>query len=162
MENDPVKKSRLQEIFESLKGKSPNGADADLTRKALKQYSQEKDQASTDDWLNENINQPLADRGFPGVGAGLSAVASAGKELLPKDESEFAVIMPGKGLINRAAGEVEGLAAMNYGAMSAEQKAAAAAKRAASEAGAATIDYSAGKPHRYTPEEWAKLKGKAP
>jgi hypothetical protein len=49
------------------------------------------------EWLNENINVPLAKRGHEDLGAGLSAVASAGGEMIiPDDASDLAMAaLPG-------------------------------------------------------------------
>lgn len=136
MEDSPEKKKRLQAVLANLKGKS---------EAARRQ--------KVDDFLHENINQPLADIGLGEVGAGLSAAGSTAYDMLPKDESEFAVGVPVKGSIKalerlralgpeaKALGQVEGVAAMNAGARTAEDVAAAEAKRKASEAGADTLVY---------------------
>lgn len=47
---------------------------------------------SLDDWLNENVNLPLAKRGHENIGAGLSALGSAAGELIiPDDASDLAM-----------------------------------------------------------------------
>lgn len=75
----------------------------DLKKLAKKKTFAEK----TDDWLDENINQPLAKRGYETLGAGLSA---AGSVLIPDsiEDAALSAVPGGKALssINKLAGKV--------------------------------------------------------
>jgi hypothetical protein len=54
----------------------------------------DKTRAATDEFLQENVNQPLSDAGFPNVGAGLSAVGSSVVETFtPEDSTDAALSM---------------------------------------------------------------------
>lgn len=51
---------------------------------------------SLQDWLHENVNQPLADRGYEEAGAGISAVGAAvGDLLIPESKSDLALMALG-------------------------------------------------------------------
>lgn len=51
---------------------------------------------SLQDWLHENVNQPLADRGYEEAGAGISAVGAAiGDLLIPESASDVAMMALG-------------------------------------------------------------------
>lgn len=172
MEDTPEKSSILSKILSSLKGKSddvdPKAEHDKQVMQRIKQMGQDSQQMNSDEWLQNNVNQPIADAGYPEVGAATAAAASTAKDLLPKDESEFAVGVPVnasasmlgkmKGLASRAE-EPVGTAMMNAGARTAEDVAKAKATRDAIEAGADTLVYGGrGGPKRMTAEEMKKLK----
>lgn len=54
-----------------------------------------------DDWLNQNVNVPLAEKGYENTGAALSAaVSAAGELLIPENLADVALsIVPGAKLV---------------------------------------------------------------
>lgn len=56
-----------------------------------------------DAWLDENINQPLAKRGMPGLGAGISAAGSTLASLFDSEDNVTALSVPGAGNIGKKA-----------------------------------------------------------
>lgn len=56
-----------------------------------------------DAWLDENVNQPLAKRGFENLGAGLSAGGSVMASLLDSEDNETAMTAPGVGKLAKEA-----------------------------------------------------------
>ena len=111
-----------------------------------------------DNWLNENVNLPLAERGHEDTAALLSAVLSAGGELLiPDDLADVAMaVVPGlrlakvakKGLkALKKVDKVKGLkpvAMLDYGKIKQAEKLKADKIRQASEKGADTLVYEQG------------------
>lgn len=167
MENSPEKKSKLAEILAMLKGKAQAVTGADNPEEFYQNF-----RGAAKEGIEEDV--------FPAVqkhmGDDAAVVAGTGLEtaldyVAPEDPKELAMAaLPmgklGRGLSKeaRAAALAEreaapvGTAMMNYGAMKAEDKAAMAAARKASEEAAPTIVYGKGGPKRFTAEELKKLK----
>ena len=93
-----------------------------------------------DSWINENVNVPLSKRGMGDTGAALSAVLSAGGDLLiPDDLADAAVAMvPGARLLRTGKKGVKALKkvgnaapalTIDYGAIKKVEKVAGDAKR---------------------------------
>ncbi len=63
-----------------------------------------------DSWLGENVNQPLADAGYPKVGAGLSAAGSAVADLaIPQTSGDYAGVLVPFGKAGKAGKALEEL-----------------------------------------------------
>lgn len=122
----------------------------DLLKKTQMPLGQ-RTKARLDEWVNENVNVPLAERGMEDTGAALSAAISASGELLiPDDLADAAMaLIPGarilkagkKGIkvIRKAAPAIEKV--LDYGKI---RKAETAARKAGEEA-ADTLQYTKGR-----------------
>lgn len=94
-----------------------------------------------DDFLNENVNVPLAERGYPKLGAGISAAGSAAVDFAVPDSVEEGALSLAAGPIGRVAGKLG--KAERLGAM-ALKEAPAVEKIAAKEVGKLTYPGAAG------------------
>lgn len=80
----------------------PDAAPSTVSSKGLLQKIREAGPAAkkkVDDWLESNVNEPLAEAGHPDIGAGISAVGSAAADMaIPEDEMDLAMAaLPIKG-----------------------------------------------------------------
>lgn len=113
-----------------------------------------------DSWLNDNVNLPLAEKGYGDAGAALSAALSAaGEMIIPDDLADAALAMvPGARLMKAGAKGMKILKktdkaiqagkktnVIDYGEIRKVEKAKADAARAHSEKTADTLVYDQGK-----------------
>lgn len=166
MDNSPEKKSRLQEILESLKGKAKDITGADSPEEFYNNFRGAAKEGIEEDVL-PGVQKHLGDEAAAGTATALDMGLDYVAPEDPKDLALAALPMGRFGKLGkaeaRAAGRVEGLGAMNYGAMRAEDKAARAAARRASEEAAPALVYGQKGSIKYmTPEELAQLKAAKP
>lgn len=167
MESTPEKKSKLAEILAALKGKAMEVTNGDSPEEMYHNFRGAAKEGIEEDVL-PGVQKHLGDE----AAAGTATALDMGLDYVaPEDPKMLAAGMLPIGRLGKLgkAGGAEarmleregapvGTAAMNAGARSAEDIAAAKAARGASEAAAPTIVYGKGGPKRFTAEEMKKMR----
>ena len=134
-----------------------------MSRKELLKKSKmpigKKAKLKLDEWINQNVNLPLAKRGYEDTGAALSAAISAGGELLiPDDLADAAMAaVPGMRILKsgkkglKALKTADKAPTLDYKAIDKAEREAQKARRKLSEKTADTLDYSGGQITRKKP-----------
>ena len=114
-----------------------------------------------DEWINNNINVPLASGGMPDTGAALSAALSAGGELLiPDDLADVAMAaVPGGAFLKAGKKGMKILKpakTLDYGVIKKAEEVARKQKRADLDKVAETLEYKpTGEITRKKPDLWS-------